>query len=126
MRGLLVIGCFLLFWIGAGVLEDIDRKDFPFQIDQDDLAVLSGYNYMHAVMDNDLLLQLNVYDQNKQLVKTYYASDLNELVPSAAYKQIVEENEKLFVLYEENDTSISRKKLVVGPRGSLTFVPERY
>ncbi|MDP4549940.1 hypothetical protein Q9251_03490 [Alkalihalobacillus macyae] len=126
MRGLLLIGCFLVFWIGSGVLEDLDRKDLPFQKDQDDIAVLSGYNYMHAVMEDNQFIVLHVYDQHKVLAKTYNDSDLNQLIPSATFKALVEENDGLYLIFEEQNSSETKKKLVVGPRGSVTFVPERY
>ena len=124
MKGLFIVIFLVTFWIVSGVMGDIELKNPPFTFDDDDLSAMSGYNHMHAIRENDELVKLEIYDQQRQLAKTYVPNDLNELYPSANYKELIEVNNKLYVVYEHNGID-EKKRLVVGARGTLTFMPER-
>ena len=124
MKGLFIVIFLFTFWIVSGVMGDLELKNPPYTLDDDDLSAISGYNHMHAIREKDELVKLEIYDQKRELVKTYVPNDLKELYPSANYKKLIELDDKLYVVYDL-DGKEEKKRLVVGARGTLTFMPER-
>ncbi|WLR60076.1 hypothetical protein [Guptibacillus hwajinpoensis] len=125
MKGFFIVLCFLFLWIASGISSDYNRSNPPFELSGEDASVRSGYNYLHVIMTNDQLSRLDVYDQNGDLVKVYYEESLKELYPSATYLNAEIDNDKLYLIFEEENGQIISKRIVVGARGSLSFMPER-
>ncbi len=125
MKGFVIVLCFLFLWIASGISSDYNRLNPPFELSGEEASVRSGYNYLHVIMTNDQLSRLDVYDQNGDLVKVYHEESLKELYPSATYLNAEVNDEKLYLVFKEKNGQITSKRIVVGARGSLSFMPER-
>ncbi|WP_347550056.1 hypothetical protein ABFG93_00600 [Pseudalkalibacillus hwajinpoensis] len=126
MKGLFVVGVLIVFWVVFGLKGDRLLKDPPFVMDEDDIATMSGYNHVHAIMEKEELVRLDIYDQTKQLIKTYTPSQLGELYPSGSFQSLISDNDRFYLVYKQDNDIEVKKRIVVGARGSLTFMPERY
>lgn len=125
MRGILLIGSLLAIWIFTGMYNDHQINTQPYVSDQDDIGVMSGYNHMHVIIEEKEFVQLDVYNPKQGLRKTYLPKDLQKLYPAGVFVGVEENNEKLFVIYKNNENKPVRKKLVVGVRGTIQFAQER-
>ncbi|MFP3470766.1 hypothetical protein R0J90_12060, partial [Micrococcus sp. SIMBA_144] len=89
-----------------------------------DTSIKSGYNDIYIFRENKQIISLEVFDQTRERVKVYQIDDLKDLYPSASYVKGEVKEGKLYLLYDEGGKVVS-KRVVVGARGSLSFMPER-
>jgi hypothetical protein len=124
MKGLMIVFSLLCIWIGSGLYTDYQRESLPFELMGEDTSIKSGYNDIHIFRENNQITKLEVFDQTRERVKIYQIDDLKELYPSASYVKGEVKEGKLYLLYDEGGKVVS-KRVVVGARGSLSFMPER-
>lgn len=124
MKGLMIVIALLCIWISSGLYTDYQRESPPFEVTGENTIVKSGYNDIYILKKNDQITMLEVYDQSGERVKVYHIENLKDLYPAATYLRGEVKDEKLYLFYEVGG-EIAAKRVVVGARGSLTFMPER-
>ena len=124
MKGLMIVIGLLCVWVGSGLYTDYQRESPPFEVTGENTSVQSGYNDIHILKENDQITMLEVYDQTGKRVKVYHIENLKDLYPSATYLKGEVKDGKLYLFYEVGG-EIAPKRVVVGARGSLSFMPER-
>ncbi|MCA0171901.1 hypothetical protein [Bacillus sp. RAR_GA_16] len=124
MKGWLIVIGLLCVWVGAGFYKDYQREILPFEIMGENTSVQSGYNDIHVFRENKQITKLEVYDQTGERIKIYHLENLKELYPSATYVNGEVRDGKLYLMYEV-EGEIDSKRVVVGNKGSLSFMPVR-
>ena len=124
MKSWLIVIGLLCFWVGLGIYKDYQRESLPFEIMGENTSVQSGYNAIHVFREKKQITKLEVYDQTGERIKIYQIENLKELYPSATYLKGEVKDGKLYLIYEV-DGEIDSKRVVVGNRGSLSFMPVR-
>ncbi|WP_377888949.1 hypothetical protein [Alkalihalobacillus sp. R86527] len=125
MKGLIITGVLLVVLVFSGMYKQHQLHIAPYDSDQDDIGVMSGYNHIHVVIENEQFVRIDVYNKQREKANSYSLNDMEELFPSAKFIKVFEENERLFAVYMDNEKREANKKLVVGARGTLQFAQER-
>ncbi|MCA0988354.1 hypothetical protein [Guptibacillus algicola] len=125
MKGLIITGVLIVVLVFSGMYKQHQLYIAPYESDQDDIGVMSGYNHIHVLIDEERFVRLDVYNKDKERSNSYSSYDMDQLFPSAEFVEVFEEEERLYALYKDTEEKESIKKLVVGTRGNLQFAQER-
>lgn len=125
MKGLIITGVLIVVLVFSGMYKQHQIHIKPYESDQDDIGIMSGYNHIHVVIEEERFVRLDVYNKGQGRSNSYSSNDMEQLFPSAEFVEVFEEDERLYALYRDNEENKTIKKLVVGARGNLQFAQER-